>query len=283
MRHHAARRRHARERRGPRRARRRRLRVDVERRARQRHHPRAGPVPRAPTRVDRRLGRAHEQPAVRRDARVRRACRRASPTRARWTSSPRRAGSTRSRSGCATRIAHRRPARHRPGASRAWRRWPRCIRETAALPLPDRPPDDRRCARACPAAPAARPTRGARARAASASRVGDQEPHVLRGLRRLLDGPLPARRRRGHAQVRHRRGRPGLRHDRPADRPRRSSASTRSCSNRPTPRSARPAPRRRQPADVDVGRRGRRGVPGGARAAVRARRGGARRSTRCGS
>jgi CO/xanthine dehydrogenase Mo-binding subunit len=45
-----------------------------------------------------------------------------------------------------------------------------------------------------------------------------QEPHVLGGLRRLLDGTLPPRRRRRDAQVRDVRGRPGLRHHCAADR-----------------------------------------------------------------
>ena len=94
----------------------------------------------------------------------------------------------------------------------------RCIRETAALPLPTEPVgghDRHRCG--CPVAPAAPPT----PRTCPGHRLGrgDQEPHVLRGLRRLLDGSLPAGRWRGHAEVRHGRGRPGLRHDRPADRP----------------------------------------------------------------
>ena len=56
---------------------------------------------------------------------------------------------------------------------------------------------------------------------------------------RLADGAV-------YAQARDGRGRAGLRHDRRADRTRRSSASTRSCSSRPTPRSGRRGrPRRR--------------------------------------
>ena len=101
MRHHATARRRDRQDRGPLRARRRRLRLDVVGRAAQRHHPHPGPVP-LRQRRRRRLRRAHQPPAVRGDARASASCRRASPTRARWTSWPRRAGSTRSRSGCAT-------------------------------------------------------------------------------------------------------------------------------------------------------------------------------------
>ena len=172
---------------------------------------------------------------------LRRACRRASPTRARWTSSQRRAGSTRSRSGSAT---PSRPATPSSPArcSRAWLRRSAASRETAALPLPPAADDHEWLGRP-----------GGAGRTADASHVKrgvgyarrDQEPHVLRGLRRLLDGALPARRRRRLAQARNRRSRPGLRHDRGSRSPATSSASTRSCSNRPTPRSGQRARRRR--------------------------------------
>ena len=82
----------------------------------------------------------------------------------------------------------------------------RCIRETAALPLPDEPiggPRRRRSDAAARRRRAAPPTSAHVRRGVGYGR-GDQEPHVLRGLRRLLDGALPARRRRGHAEVRHR-------------------------------------------------------------------------------
>ena len=123
----------------------------------------------------------------------------------------------------------------------------RCIRETAALPLPDEPVggvDDGDPMR-LPGGAGLHRRRRPRAARRRLGR-GDQEPHVLRGLRRLLDGALPARRRRGHAEVRHVRGRPGLRHDRPADRPhgaRRRRRRARADRHR---RSARPARRRRR-------------------------------------
>ena len=85
-----------------------------------------------------------------------------------------------------------------------------------------------------------RPARRARHRI----RGGDEEPHVLRGLRRLLDGAMPARRRCRHAQVRHVRGRPGIRHARSPDRPRRARRRRGACSTGSTPRSARPDRRR---------------------------------------
>ena len=106
---------------------------------------------------------------------------------------------------------------------------------------------------------------------------GDQEPDVLRGLRRLLDGALPAGRRRGLAEVR--------------DRARSARASSTLAAQ--IARIGARCRRRRARADrhhdrlgrLDVGvapdvderGRGRRRVPPGARAAVRARRRGARR------
>ncbi len=85
----------------------------------------------------RRLGGAHQQPAVRGDARLRR---RAGVLRPRGPDGPARrgaAGIDPVELRLAQRDAHRRPADHRPGDRRTSRRWPRCIRETAALPLPD--------------------------------------------------------------------------------------------------------------------------------------------------
>ena len=99
--------------RGPVRVRRRRLRVHVVGRAAQRHHPRPGPV-RVRERRRRRLGGAHQQPAVRRDARLRR---RAGVLRPRGPDGQAGRG-VRPRPGrdpAAQRHAHRRPADHRPG------------------------------------------------------------------------------------------------------------------------------------------------------------------------
>ena len=92
----------------------------------------------------------------------------------------------------------------------------RCILDTAALPDAAVPADEHVMALPGGAGRTADPRRH---RARRRLGRGDQEPHVLRRLRRLLDRPVPARRRRGHAQVRHVRGRPGIRHDRRADRP----------------------------------------------------------------
>ena len=149
-------------------------------------------------------------------------------------------------------------------------------------PLPE---GDRRAAAAtCSRRPRmARPTRrrGAHGRRVAREarcrlRARDQEPHVLRGLRRLRDRAVPAGRRRRLAQARNRRSRPGLRHDRGADRPRhprrrRSRARTGGHLDRVSGVDVRVA------TDLDVGRGDRHGVPGRARAPVRARRGGARR------
>ncbi len=67
--------------------RRRRVRVQHPGRGRQRRHDGHRPV-RGAERARRRLRRLHQQPAVRRDARLRRRCRPRSPTRRRWTSWP---------------------------------------------------------------------------------------------------------------------------------------------------------------------------------------------------
>ena len=90
--------------RGPLRARRWRLRLDVVGRAAQRDHPHARAVS-VRERRRRGVGGTHQPPAVRRDARASGWSRPASPTSRSSTSWPRRAGSTRSRSACATRSA----------------------------------------------------------------------------------------------------------------------------------------------------------------------------------
>ncbi len=107
------RRRRDRQDRGPLRARRRRLRVDVVGGAAQRDHPHAGPVPMSQRRR-RRLRGAHEPPAVRGDARLRR---RPGVLRPREPDGPPGRG-VRPRSGRhppAQRHDHRRLADHRPG------------------------------------------------------------------------------------------------------------------------------------------------------------------------
>ena len=107
------RRRRDRQDRGPLRARRRGLRVDVVGRAAQRASPIPGPVP-LPERGRRRLGRAHQPPAVRGDARVRR---RPGVLRPRGPDGPAGRG-VRPRPGRgppAQRDGHRRQPDHRPG------------------------------------------------------------------------------------------------------------------------------------------------------------------------
>ena len=95
----------------------------------------------------------------------------------------------------------------------------RCIRETADAAAARRA--DRRPRRRRDAAPRWSGTHGRHGRHPARHRLGrgDEEPHVLGGLRRLLHGPLSPRRRPGDDQVRDGRGRSGLRHDRGPDRP----------------------------------------------------------------
>ena len=83
------------------RRRRRRVRVVLAGGDRERDHLPGRPV-RGPERATRGHRRVHEQPALRRDARLRRAAGRASRTRRTWTGSPASSASTRSSSGCAT-------------------------------------------------------------------------------------------------------------------------------------------------------------------------------------
>ena len=139
MRHTRRARRHDRELRDAHRARRRRVPVVVATtspRTRRASRPGRTACPNAHVRRDRR---AHQQPAVRRDARLRCGAGRASRTRRRWTSSRPRAASTRSSCGCATRS---RPATScsPASASRAALPVAEVIRACAALPVAARRP-----------------------------------------------------------------------------------------------------------------------------------------------
>ena len=88
---------------------------------------------------------------------------------------------------------------------------------------------------------------------------GVQEPHVLGRLRRLLDGSVPARGRRGHDHLRCSRGRAGLCHPRPADRPRGARGRRGRCWRLRAPwtsaRRARPRPAARPGCPVGPSRR----------------------------
>ena len=240
------------------RARRRRLRVDVAARCSiNAHHARAGSVP-VPNADGRRLGGAHEQPAVRRDARLRRACRRASRTRARWTSSPTRSASIPSRSGCATRW---RPAIVLITGQGIESVAPvgRLLRETAALPMPPDPSAaDRDRWLACPggagrtadvgARAARRRLRGRRSRTSCTPRASTTSRPRGAGS---TDGVATLK--FATAEVGQ-----GFVTLAAADRPRRCSASTRSCSSRSTRTIGSAGSTSALAADLDVGRRGRR-------------------------
>ena len=179
----------------------------------------AGPVLRA-QRDGGRLRGADEQPALRGDAGLRCGAdvlrRRGADGQAR-----RRARHGPGRAAAEERAEDARPAAHRAGHHRhrtGGRVHPGLHGAAdAAAPGPGRRPDEP-ARRGRPHR--ARPQRAARHRV----RGRVQEPGVLRGLRRLLLRPGPARargRRRagGHRARRHRGGGPGLRHARPADRP----------------------------------------------------------------
>ena len=147
--------------------------------------------------VGRRVGGAHQQPAVRRHARLR--CR-AGVLRPRGPDGQARRGaaaSTRSRSGCATRC---RPATGSSPVRSIENVAPvaRCIRETAALPLPDRA--GRRPRRRSDAA--ARRRRAHRRRAATSRRgigwgVAIKNLMYSEGFDDYSTARVPARRRRG--------------------------------------------------------------------------------------
>ncbi len=213
-------RRHPRELRDPHRARRRCVPVVVVPRHRQRGVLLRRPVPH-PERAGRGLRRAHQQPAVRCDARLRRG---AGGVRARGPDGSARGGvrrrpdraaaPERARSG--RRAAHR-PAHHRHAAGGGGH--PR-VRGAPAAGA-----GRRRRARATWGC-GAHERRGRRA-ARRRVRSGLQEPHVRRGLRRLLDRALLAHRRCRHRHVRGRRGGTGVRHPGAAVRRARSSGSTR--------------------------------------------------------
>ena len=226
-----------------------RLRLDVVGRAAQRHHPRPGPVP-LPERRRRRLRRAHQPPAVRGDARLRR---RPGVLRPREPDGPARRG-VRARPGrgpAAQRHGHRRPADHRAGrrergarspAASARRRRCRC-RTTPIGVAPD-------------VAGVVDPMRLPGGAGLTAD-VG----HVRRGVGwgvaiknlmysegfddystarcRLADGVATLK----FATVR---GRARASSRSPSRSPAPCSASTTWCSSRSTPRSARPARRRRR-------------------------------------
>ena len=210
----------------------------------------AGPYAVPNARIDR-ARRLHEQPAVRRDARLRRRPGRVRATRRRWTGSPPRWAWTRSR--CALRNAiapgDRLPDRPGPARARAGRRAARAGRARSAA------------GRAAPATPdqrelpggVANTTHGEGVRRGVGYAVGLQERRLLRGLRRLLDRARAGLARRGRAARRgpHRRGRgrPGRADDPGADRAHRAGDRARRACCPPTPRSARPArrPRRARP------------------------------------
>ena len=221
---------------------------------------------RCPNAVVEGLGRAHQPPAVRGDARVRRG---PGVLRPRGADGQARRGvrARPRRDPPAQRDGHRRPPDHRPGRGERGARRPVHPRNGGTA-------DARRPARRRADGPSRRRRSHRRCRARAARRrlgCRDQEPDVLRGLRRLRHGALPARRRRGDAEVRHRRGRSGLRHDRPADRPHRARRRRRRA------RADRHADRVvgvdvGVTSDVDERRCRRRRLPCRARAAVRARR-----------
>ena len=129
----------------------------------------------------------HEQPAVRRDARLRRGAGRASPTRRRWTGSRPRSGmdpvELRIRNAMRAGLAHA----DRPGRSRSRRRSPSCSSACARCRCrPSRAADGARPARAARRRRRTRPTaRASRRGVGYARRL--QERRLLRGLRRLLD------------------------------------------------------------------------------------------------
>ena len=243
----------------------------------------AGPY-RVPNALRRGVRRAHQQPAVRRDARVRRGAGVRSRTRPRWICSPPPAASTRSSCGCATRS---RPVTSCSPVSASTGTLPvaEVIRACADAPAAAR--GRRRRARRDPvvrAAPATRSTCGA----ASGFAVGFKNLMYAEGYDDYSTARCSLDRRRRHRHVRGGGGRAGLRHPRAAVRA--HHPGRRRCG-----RGARGHVDRvgrlhvGEPSDDDVGRRGGTSVPGRARAGARARRaravpvaGGARHRRRSG-
>jgi len=135
-----------------------------------------GPVRIASERVRSRHRGPHEQSAVRRECAASGWCSRVSRTKRRWTCSPTRAGSTRSRSGCGNELA---PGDEFLTGQRIEGVLPvaEIIRSCAAMPLPDPAADD------VPRASRRLGTDGRRGRRSARCRVRGrfQEPHVRRG------------------------------------------------------------------------------------------------------
>ena len=161
------------------RPRRRRLRVELDRGVRQRRVLRAAGPTRSPTRASTPTS---STPTTRRAGRCAASapCRSPSPTRRRWTSSPRRWAWTPSTCGSVNAMGP--DSRMPTGAARrrARRRWPSCSSACRAMPMP---PDERD---GLPGG-IANVTHGEGVRRGVGYGVGDQEHRLLGGLRRLLD------------------------------------------------------------------------------------------------
>ena len=204
--------------------RRRRLRLHHRGGARQRQLLRHRPLQGAQRRRGR-LGDAHQQPAVRGHAGLRRG---AGLLRPRGPDGPpgRRPGDGPPGAAAAQRPGARRHAHHRP-ADHRYRPRGRTPRGPGRVPATA---ENRRGGqwhrrqrrRRCHGPPRRSRTHRRRQSCAEGRRLRrqHQEPHVLRGLRRLLHGSLPAVGRRRHHHVRLRGGGSGVRDARPADRPR---------------------------------------------------------------
>ena len=251
-------------------ARRRRVRLELDGRLHERRLHRRRAV-RVPARADRRLHRLHEQPALRRDARLRRG---AGLLRLRGADGQARRRARHRSRGAAP------PQRHEPGlraAHGAADRGPGAGGGAARPAGADAAAGARERARR--AGPARRrgehhPRRGRAARRRLRRRL--QERRLLGRLRRLLDRPHPGlarRRRRAARRGPHgrERGRPGRHHDPGADRPHRAGHRERRAA------AGRHGGRQRRihvrlAPELVHRRRGQDDVRGGAHAAARARR-----------